>query len=152
MQLQLKLYPSAASIAGLCVTPAVCRASKARLHMIASIHGASVRPCKSASLTPQRDSCASSFSPVCMLRESAPMSAHLKHRQREGSQDAGRALGATIAALGLSNKAVYDDGDDDDAGPAELLAAYQYPDGPDIAPGSMPSAVAGEVSTTAAQH
>lgn len=58
-------------------------------------------------------------------------------------QDGGRALGASIAALGLSNKAVYDGDDDDDADAAEQQAGHQYPDGPDIAPESAPSAVAG---------
>ncbi len=68
----------------------------------------------------------------------------VSRRPRLFTQDAGRALGATIAALGLSNKAVYEDDDDDDAGPGEVVGAdHQYPDGPDIAPGSAPSSVAG---------
>ena len=59
------------------------------------------------------------------------------------AQDAGRALGASIAALGLSNKAVYDEDADGDDGPAEQRAGHHYPDGPDIAPESAPSVVSG---------
>jgi len=58
-------------------------------------------------------------------------------------QDAGRALGASIAALGLSNKAVYDEDADGDDGQAEQPAGHRYPDGPDIAPESAPSVVSG---------
>ncbi len=58
-------------------------------------------------------------------------------------QDAGRALGASIAALGLSNKAVYDEDADGDGGAVEQPEGHHYPDGPDIAPESAPSVVAG---------
>lgn len=49
-----------------------------------------------------------------------------------------RALGASIAALGLSNKAVYA-GDE----AAAAGAAGNYTEGPDLAPNPTPSAVAG---------
>ena len=51
----------------------------------------------------------------------------------------GRAMGASIAALGLSNKAVF--AGDEPAG-AEA-AGGSYTEGPDLAPNPTPSAVAG---------
>jgi len=57
---------------------------------------------------------------------------------------AGRALGALVPALGLSNKAVY--AEDAEAAPGAGGAAAQgpaYPEGPDLAPATAPAAVAG---------
>jgi len=57
---------------------------------------------------------------------------------------AGRALGALVPALGLSNKAVY--AEDAEAAPGAGGAAAQgpaYPEGPDLAPAAAPAAVAG---------
>ncbi len=51
-----------------------------------------------------------------------------------------RPLGAAVAALGLSNKAVYED--DDPAGGADNPGGYT--EGPDLAPTPAPSAVQGE--------
>lgn len=53
-----------------------------------------------------------------------------------------RALGASIAALGLSNKAVYE-GDDSHGSGANGEGAGNYTEGPDLAPNPIPSAVAG---------
>ncbi len=54
----------------------------------------------------------------------------------------GRALGALVPALGLSNKAVYGEADAGAGGPG-VRAAPAYPEGPDLAPAAAPGAVAG---------
>lgn len=52
-----------------------------------------------------------------------------------------RAMGASVAALGLSNKAVY--AGDEPAGPGAEGAVGSYTEGPDLAPNPTPSAVEG---------
>ena len=69
--------------------------------------------------------------------------------QQKGHEE--RALGASIAALGLSNKAVYAGDDDNDSDMARVggggggapSGAAHYTEGPDLAPNPAPSAVAG---------
>lgn len=57
----------------------------------------------------------------------------------------GPALGAAVAALGLSNKAVYaDQAQDINGGVASGMEGGAYTDGPDLAPNAMPAAVSGE--------
>lgn len=68
--------------------------------------------------------------------------------QGSGPRDGGRALGAAIAALGLSNKAVYAE-DGREAAAAERPGAEFYSEGPEIAPNSVPSAVSGAHATAA---
>ena len=65
-------------------------------------------------------------------------------------QGEARALGAAVAALGLSNKAIYADAEPQSqvdnrstAGPGG------YTEGPDLAPSAAPSAVAGSSQLTA---
>ncbi|KAL3133219.1 hypothetical protein ABBQ38_007106 [Trebouxia sp. C0009 RCD-2024] len=54
------------------------------------------------------------------------------------------ALGAAVAALGLSNKAVYaEDMHDSNGGVASGMEGGNYTDGPDLAPNAAPAAVAG---------
>ena len=55
------------------------------------------------------------------------------------------AFGASLPALGLSNKAVYADADEEPAGGGNGSSlGGDYTDGPDFAPNAAPSAVAGE--------
>ncbi len=57
----------------------------------------------------------------------------------------GPALGAAVAALGLSNKAVYaDQVQDSNGGVASGVEGGSYTDGPDLAPNAMPAAVSGK--------
>lgn len=58
------------------------------------------------------------------------------------------ALGAAVAALGLSNKAVYaeDLQDSNDSGASGMEGGH-YTDGPDLAPNAAPAAVAGQLTT-----
>ena len=59
------------------------------------------------------------------------------------------ALGAAVAALGLSNKAVYaEDLQDSNGGVASGMEGGNYTDGPDLAPNAAPAAVAGQLTTT----
>ncbi len=61
----------------------------------------------------------------------------------------GPALGAAVAALGLSNKAVYaEQVQDSNGGVASGMEGGSYTDGPDLAPNAMPAAVSGELHTT----
>ena len=61
----------------------------------------------------------------------------------------GPALGAAVAALGLSNKAVYAEQlQDSNGGVASGMEGGSYTDGPDLAPNAMPAAVSGELHTT----
>lgn len=54
------------------------------------------------------------------------------------------ALGAAVAALGLSNKAVYaEDMQDSNGGMASGMEGGNYTEGPDMAPNAAPAAVAG---------
>ena len=54
------------------------------------------------------------------------------------------ALGAAVAALGLSNKAVYaEDMQDSNGGVASGMEDGNYTEGPDMAPNAAPAAVAG---------
>ena len=54
------------------------------------------------------------------------------------------ALGAAVAALGLSNKAVYaEDMQDSNGGVASGAEGGNYTEGPDMAPNAAPAAVAG---------
>lgn len=56
----------------------------------------------------------------------------------------GPALGAAVAALGLSNKAVYaNQVQDSNGGVASGMEGGSYTDGPDLAPNAMPAAVSG---------
>ncbi|KAL0035271.1 hypothetical protein WJX79_009557 [Trebouxia sp. C0005] len=56
----------------------------------------------------------------------------------------GPALGAAVAALGLSNKAVYaDQVQDSNEGVASGMEGGSYTEGPDLAPNAMPAAVSG---------
>ena len=56
----------------------------------------------------------------------------------------GPALGAAVAALGLSNKAVYaEDMQQSNGGVTSGMEGGSYTDGPDLAPNAMPAAVAG---------
>lgn len=56
----------------------------------------------------------------------------------------GPALGAAVAALGLSNKAVYaDQMQDSNGGVSSGMEGGNYTDGPDLAPNAMPAAVSG---------
>ena len=56
----------------------------------------------------------------------------------------GPALGAAVAALGLSNKAVYaDQMQDSNGGVSSGMESGNYTDGPDLAPNAMPAAVSG---------
>ncbi len=58
----------------------------------------------------------------------------------------GPALGAAVAALGLSNKAVYaDQVQDSNGGVASGMEGGSYTEGPDLAPNAMPAAVSGEL-------
>lgn len=58
------------------------------------------------------------------------------------------ALGAAVAALGLSNKAVYaEDMHDSNGGVASGMEGGNYTDGPDLAPNAAPAAVAGQLTT-----
>ena len=53
-----------------------------------------------------------------------------------------RAYGAAIPALGLSNKAVYEDGDSmggTNAGVSSGMTGGDYHEGPDLAPSAAPS-------------
>lgn len=55
------------------------------------------------------------------------------------------ALGAAVAALGLSNKAVYaEDMQDSNGGVASGMEGGNYTEGPDMAPNAAPAAVAGQ--------
>lgn len=57
------------------------------------------------------------------------------------------ALGAAVAALGLSNKAVYaEDMQDSNGGVASGMEGGNYTDGPDMAPNAAPAAVAGQLA------
>lgn len=57
----------------------------------------------------------------------------------------GAALGAAVAALGLSNKAVYaEDMRENNGGVSSGMEGGTYTDGPDLAPNAMPAAVAGQ--------
>jgi len=58
---------------------------------------------------------------------------------------AGRALGALVPALGLSNKAVYAEDAEGAPGAGGGASAQgpAYPEGPDLAPAAAPAAVAG---------
>ena len=57
-------------------------------------------------------------------------------------------MGAAVAALGLSNKAVYaEDMQDSNGGVASGMEGGNYTEGPDMAPNAAPAAVAGELST-----
>lgn len=61
----------------------------------------------------------------------------------------GPALGAAVAALGLSNKAVYaEDMQESNGGVASGMEGGSYTDGPDLAPNAMPAAVAGELPSS----
>lgn len=58
------------------------------------------------------------------------------------------ALGAAVAALGLSNKAVYaEDVQDSNGGVASGMEGGDYTDGPDMAPNAAPAAVAGPLAS-----
>lgn len=60
----------------------------------------------------------------------------------------GPALGAAVAALGLSNKAVYaDQVQDSNEGVASGMEGGSYTEGPDLAPNAMPAAVSGAGNT-----
>ena len=57
-----------------------------------------------------------------------------------------------MAALGLSNKAVYADQEhDSNGGVASGMQGGSYTDGPDLAPNAMPAAVSGLLCPTALQ-
>ena len=63
----------------------------------------------------------------------------------------GPALGAAVAALGLSNKAVYaNQVQDSNGGVASGMEGGSYTDGPDLAPNAMPAAVSGRLICTEA--
>ena len=54
-------------------------------------------------------------------------------------------MGAAVAALGLSNKAVYADQlEESNAGVGSGMEGGGYTEGPDLAPNAMPSAVSGQ--------
>ena len=56
----------------------------------------------------------------------------------------GHAVGAAVAALGLSNKAVYAEQlEESNAGVGSGMDGGGYTEGPDLAPNAMPSAVSG---------
>lgn len=58
------------------------------------------------------------------------------------------ALGAAVAALGLSNKAVYaEEVQGSNAGVASGMEGGGYTDGPDLAPNAAPAAVAGQLTS-----
>ena len=63
------------------------------------------------------------------------------------------ALGAAVAALGLSNKAVYaEDMQDSNGGVASGMEGGNYTDGPDMAPNAAPAAVAGQLARPGLVH
>ena len=69
-----------------------------------------------------------------------------RKKQWLAAQGAGRALGALVPALGLSNKAVYDGDSAAEPSAEGFPGAAQgpaYPEGPDLAPAAAPHAVAG---------
>jgi hypothetical protein len=61
------------------------------------------------------------------------------------------AFGASLPALGLSNKAVYADEAESEP-PVDASGGSGYTEGPDFAPNSAPSAVAGGVPARALLH
>ena len=75
------------------------------------------------------------------------ISACASHHVQVGEQ----ALGAAIAALGLSNKAVFSE-DGRDASAGDRPGAEFYSEGPEIAPNSAPSAVTGAVALPGASN
>lgn len=62
----------------------------------------------------------------------------------------GIALGAAVAALGLSNKAVYaEQAEESNAGVGSGMEGGSYTEGPDLAPNAAPSAVSGQANDLA---
>jgi elongator complex protein 2 len=88
-------------------------------------------------------------SPAAAAATAAALAAAAAAAGSSGST-AGRALGAAVAALGLSNKAVYDDaeaGPDDSTaggdGARSTVGAESYNEGPDFVPVAVPAVVSG---------